>query len=92
MTPEQQQRLEMMEQQMLNLQVRLCAQTAEIQSLLTLLRPAEKSATEKWDADFLAGKIARLQILLTLSEDSNPALAARLRTLLSAPGLSFPLD
>lgn len=86
------QRLEKMEQQMLNLQVTLCTHTAETQSLLTLLRPEEKSAAQKWDDDFLAQRQVRLRILLTLTEDSNPALAARLRALLSAPGLSFPVD
>lgn len=90
MTPDQ--RFEKLEQHLLNLQVTLCTQSAETLSLLTMLRPKEKAAAEKWDADFRAGRNARLQILLALTQDSDPALAARLRTLLSAPGLSFPLD
>jgi hypothetical protein len=91
MTPEQQ-RIEKLEQHLLNLQVRLLVQTAEIQSVLTLLRPEDSAQAEKWDAAFLAGRQARLQILLALTQDSDPALAARLRALLSAPGLSFPVD
>lgn len=90
MTPEQ--RLEKLEQQLQYLQAALYAQSAETQSLLALLRPKDSTQADEWSQRFHAGRNDRLRTLLLLLEHTEPALAARLRSQLSASSLSFPLE
>ncbi len=92
------QKVEILEQQLLRLQAAHLLLTAEMHALRAVTRrvltdpDTPTPSAEEIDAAWLAQRKQQLQLLLLLREAREPGAAGKMEELLSQEGLSFPLD